>query len=96
MYLQLEDAILLNQSNFEERLVGFCQLLNAKQWRSMTPGSWTAGYKGMTLLHLAAALGYGKLVTAMLAWRSDNPNSILETEIDALSQDNQGSTPLVS
>lgn len=61
----------------------------------MTPGSWVAGYKGMTLLHFASALGYAKLVCIMLTWRTENPNAILETEIDALSQDNQGYTPLV-
>lgn len=61
----------------------------------MTPGSWNSGYKGMTLLHLASALGYSKLVCTMLAWRADNPSVILETEIDALSQDNLGYTPLV-
>lgn len=95
LFLQPEDATLLNQSNFEERLVSFCQFLTAKQWRSMTPGSWVTGYRGMTLLHLAAALGYSKLVNTLLTWRAENPNAILETEIDALSQDNQGYTPLV-
>ncbi len=70
-------------------------MLTSKQWRSMTPGSWSTGYKGMTLLHLASALGYSKLVCTMLAWRADNPSVILETEIDALSQDNLGYTPLV-
>lgn len=63
----------------------------------MTPGTWVvAGHRGMTLLHLAAALGYIKLVGSLLTWRSENPNAILETEVDALSQDQQGFTPLVS
>lgn len=62
----------------------------------MTPGTWiVAGHRGMTLLHLAAALGYVKLVGSLLTWRSENPNAILETEVDALSQDQQGYTPLV-
>ena len=51
--------------------------------------------KGMTLLHLASALGYTKLVCTMLTWRAENPSVILETEIDALSQDQDGYTPLV-
>lgn len=50
----------------------------------------------MTLLHLAAALGYSRLVCTMFTWRSENPSVILETEIDALSQDSDGFTPLVS
>lgn len=70
-------------------------MLTSKQWRSTTPGSWNSGYKGMTLLHLASALGYSKLVCTMLGWRADNPSVILETEIDALSQDVMGYTPLV-
>ncbi|XP_037035422.1 calmodulin-binding transcription activator 1 isoform X4 [Bradysia coprophila] len=90
-----DDTLQLNQPNFEERLVNYCQMLTSKQWRSMTPGSWTSGYKGMTLLHLASALGYAKLVGTMLTWRADNPSIILETEIDALSQDNMGYTPLM-
>lgn len=51
--------------------------------------------KGMSLLHLAACLGYSRLVSVLLSWRTDNPNVILDTEIDALSQDNNGNTPLV-
>lgn len=90
----VEDVTLLAQANFEERLVNYCQALSNKMWRSLTPGSWPAGYRGMTLLHLAAALGYSKLVCTMLAWRAENPNVVLETEIDALSQDLQGFTPL--
>lgn len=64
---------------------------------SPTSTIWTSntGYKGMTLLHLAAALGYSRLVCTMFTWRSENPSVILETEIDALSQDSKGFTPLV-
>lgn len=83
-------------SSSEERLVGYCQQLSQKQWRAMTPGTWVvSGTRGMTLLHLAAALGYAKLVCVLLAWRAENPNTILETEIDALSQDQHGYTPLM-
>lgn len=87
---------MFSNSNFEERLVKYCETLTTKAWRSMTPGAWGVGYKGMTLLHLASALGYSKLVLSMLTWRSENPNVILETEIDAMSQDVKGFTPLVS
>lgn len=53
------------------------------------------GIKGMSLLHLAAFLGYSRLVSTLLVWRSENPNAVLDTEIDALSQDIDGFTPLV-
>lgn len=73
-----------------------------KKWRSPseispTIFSWTISksVKGMSLLHLAACLGYTRLVSTLLLWRSENPNMVLETEIDALSQDNEGFTPLV-
>lgn len=82
----------------EERLVRYCQALTTKMWRSVTPDrAWTGadGHRGMTLLHLAAALGYAKLVCVLLAWRAENPNAVLETEVDALSQDRNGFTPLM-
>ncbi|ENN70288.1 hypothetical protein YQE_12800, partial [Dendroctonus ponderosae] len=52
-------------------------------------------FPGMTLLHLAASLGYSRLVCAMLHWRAENSSLLLETEVDALSQDEFGYTPLV-
>lgn len=51
--------------------------------------------RGMTLLHLAASLGYSRLVCAMLHWKNENSSTLLETEIDALGQDEDGFTPLV-
>jgi hypothetical protein len=91
-----EDSVLFSKPNFEERLVNFCQNLITKQWRSFTPGCWTAGPNRMTLLHFAAALGYTKLVCTLLKWRAENSSVILESEIDALSRDADGYTPLVS
>ncbi|XP_055531711.1 calmodulin-binding transcription activator 1 isoform X2 [Wyeomyia smithii] len=90
-----EDSILFKQANFEDRLVSYCQMLTAKIWRSVTPGSWIGKHRGMTLLHLASALGYSKLVRTMLTWKAENSNVILEAEIDALSQDQDGFTPLM-
>lgn len=49
----------------------------------------------MTLLHLAAALGYSRLVCSLLHWRTENSSLVLDTEIDALSRDDNGYTPLV-
>ncbi|XP_061399249.1 uncharacterized protein LOC133334954, partial [Musca vetustissima] len=85
------------QGNLEEKLVSYCHQLTKMTWQSNATANgiaWNAGYKGMTLLHLAAALGYNKLVCALLTWRSENPHIILETEIDAFSQDAHGYTPL--
>lgn len=91
--------------DFEEHLVKYCQSLTSKQWRSPTSDSpirtlplfgKNESDNAMTLLHLAAALGYSRLVLAMLTWRTENPSVTLETEIDALSRDEEGFTPLVS
>ncbi|XP_035910249.1 uncharacterized protein LOC118511369 isoform X2 [Anopheles stephensi] len=89
-----EDTLLFKQNNFEDRLVNYCETLTAKMWRSVTPGPFIDKHQGMTLLHLAAALGYAKLVRTMLTWKAENSNVILEAEIDALSQDKDGYTPL--
>ncbi|XP_067631146.1 calmodulin-binding transcription activator 1 isoform X2 [Eurosta solidaginis] len=88
-----EQQTLLLHKNFEEQLVSYCQQLMKRAWLQ-NASNWCSGFKGMTLLHLAAALGYSKLVCALLNWRNENPNIILETEIDALSQDVYGFTPM--
>lgn len=49
----------------------------------------------MTLLHLASALGYTKLICAMMKWRRENSSLILEAEVDAMNQDKDGYTPLM-
>lgn len=66
-----------------------------QSWRQGISSSWSSGYRNMTLLHFASALGFSKLVCAMLTWRSENSNVVLESEIDALSQDIEGFTPLM-
>lgn len=93
----VEDTTLFTQTNFEDRLVTYCQNLTSRNWRhgEVLSVSWFASHRGMTLLHLAASLGYSRLVCAMLHWRAENSSLLLETEVDALSQDEDGFTPLV-
>ncbi|KAK9886085.1 hypothetical protein WA026_014870 [Henosepilachna vigintioctopunctata] len=93
----VEDTVLFTQSNFEDRLVNFCQTLTSRVWRhgEELSSSWFSSHKGMTLLHLTAALGYTRLLSAMLHWRAENSSLLLETEVDALSQDEDGYTPLM-
>lgn len=71
--------------------------MTSRMWRHGEELSvaWFASHRGMTLLHLAASLGYSRLVCAMLHWRAENSSLLLETEVDALSQDEDGFTPLV-
>lgn len=105
LMFQVEDSALFTQPNFEDRLVTFCRAMISRQWRTedfsgaLVSGSLCkseAVHRGMTLLHLAASLGYSRLVCAMLHWRAENSSMFLETEVDALSQDDDGYTPLVS
>lgn len=59
---QVEGSVLFNQSNFEDRLVSYCQHMTSRAWRSgeeVNP-SWFLSHRGMTLLHLAASLGYSR------------------------------------
>jgi len=59
---QVEGSALFNQSNFEDRLVSYCQQMTSRAWRSgeeVNP-SWFLSHRGMTLLHLAASLGYSR------------------------------------
>ncbi|XP_060529808.1 calmodulin-binding transcription activator 1 isoform X4 [Cylas formicarius] len=93
----VEDTALFSQANFEDRLVSFCQNMTSRIWKfgEELSVSWFASHRGMTLLHLAASLGYSRLVCAMLHWRAENSSLLLETEVDALSQDEFGYTPLM-
>lgn len=47
---------------FQERVVSYCQRMSGKQWLSMDHGfaSGLPDLHGLTLLHLAAMLGYSR------------------------------------
>ena len=56
-----------------------------------------SGYKGLTLLHLSAALGYRLLLEALSAWRESSPScELLTHEVSTRSEDNNGCTAMVS
>nr|KAG5695332.1 hypothetical protein BaRGS_006556 [Batillaria attramentaria] len=78
----------------ESSLLAHIETLTKLQWSSehMYP---KAGCGGLTLLHLASALGYAKLISALIRWRSSNPSPALEFEVDAHSVDNHACTPLM-
>uniref|UniRef100_A0A8D0KGC0 Calmodulin binding transcription activator 1 n=1 Tax=Salvator merianae TaxID=96440 RepID=A0A8D0KGC0_SALMN len=53
-------------------------------------------FRGMTLLHLAAAQGYATLIQTLLKWRTKHADSIdLELEVDPLNVDHFSCTPLM-
>ena len=92
----------------EDVLVSLVDRLTQKSWKAADevggndsddlriPEFMTQKYRGMTILHLAASLGYSRLTSSLLHWSADNPTLTLQTEIDALAQDSEGFTPLVS
>ena len=49
----------------------------------------------MSLLHLAASLGYTKLACSLLHLVSESTSETLKSEIDPMSQDEEGFTPLM-
>lgn len=50
----------------------------------------------LSLLHLAAALGFSRLARTLLLWRQENPSLTLDAEVDPLGRDARECTPLVS
>ncbi|XP_074653866.1 calmodulin-binding transcription activator 2-like [Tubulanus polymorphus] len=79
---------------FEQHCIDYCVECSLRAWLplSQLPIS-SSDYKGMTLLHLAAALGYSHLIQTLIKWRNERPSIVLEYEVDALSLDNNSSTP---
>ncbi|KAL4220816.1 transcription by RNA polymerase II [Mactra antiquata] len=69
---------------------------------SLSTRLWTSndlsienGTMGLSLLHLAAALGYHRFINVLTKWRNDNPSWFLEYEVDAHSTDLNSCTPLM-
>uniref|UniRef100_UPI00358E6804 calmodulin-binding transcription activator 1-like isoform X2 n=1 Tax=Myxine glutinosa TaxID=7769 RepID=UPI00358E6804 len=83
--------------SFEERIILVCE-------KMMCSGSWgrserlvhSKSFRGMTLLHLAAAQGYTHLIHTLIKWRGRYTESIdLECEVDPLNVDHFSCTPLM-
>ncbi|NXM07601.1 CMTA2 protein, partial [Tyrannus savana] len=88
-------------SSFEARVVAVCEAMMARPgWPGTSPRpsalAHGATFRGMTLLHLAAAQGYAGLVEALRRWRALAVDSLeLEQEIDPLNVDHFSCTPLM-
>ncbi|GAB6031367.1 hypothetical protein CHUAL_009151 [Chamberlinius hualienensis] len=82
--------------SFEDRLVSLCQHMTSAIWLfdDVAPLPFNDN-KGMTLIHLAAALGYAKLACSLLYWMAENPSRTLLSEVDVLSRDANNCTPLM-
>ncbi|XP_041338862.1 calmodulin-binding transcription activator 2-like, partial [Pyrgilauda ruficollis] len=95
-------------SSFEARVVAICEAMMARPGCAGTALGTSLGtsgtsmlahgvtFRGMTLLHLAAAQGYASLVEALRRWRALAVESLeLEQEIDPLNVDHFSCTPLM-
>nr|XP_023659272.1 calmodulin-binding transcription activator 2 isoform X1 [Paramormyrops kingsleyae] len=92
---------------FEQRIVAVCDSMMARGcWTAGRGGGdgsdggdrllHSACYRGMTLLHLAAAQGYVQLIHTLMRWRNVNLDSLdLEQEVDPLNVDHFSCTPLM-
>ncbi|XP_014905660.1 calmodulin-binding transcription activator 1 [Poecilia latipinna] len=87
---------------FERRIVGVCErMMRGACWGGRGGGRGeslrhSAGHRGMTLLHLAAAQGYTHLIHTLIHWRAMSSDSLdLEQEVDPLNIDHFSCTPLM-
>ncbi|NXK15773.1 CMTA1 protein, partial [Herpetotheres cachinnans] len=91
-------------SSFEARVVAICEAMMARPGLPGTSLGTSSGtalahgatFRGMTLLHLAAAQGYAGLVEALRRWRALAADILeLEQEVDPLNVDHFSCTPLM-
>ncbi|CAF4917806.1 unnamed protein product [Pieris macdunnoughi] len=92
---QVEDVQLYTNPKFEDRLVTFCQSLSNRSAGTSEGFATEPSEEGSTILHLAAALGYTKLTTALLRWRQDDNSLALEKEVNLGARDSDNNTPLM-
>ncbi|XP_072041017.1 calmodulin-binding transcription activator 2-like isoform X2 [Amphiura filiformis] len=86
---------------FEDRVVSICERLMESartmplQQHQSSNMRMDQAARGMTLLHLAAALGYFKLIDILVRWKNERHGLFLEYEVDAMNVDHFSCTPLM-
>ncbi|XP_063157834.1 calmodulin-binding transcription activator 2 [Candoia aspera] len=82
---------------FEDRIVALCEkMMLSQSWLRSETLVHHASFRGMTLLHLAAAQGYPRLIQTLIRWRNLNAQNLdLEQEVDPLNVDHFSCTPLM-
>ncbi|XP_040856362.1 calmodulin-binding transcription activator 2 isoform X9 [Ochotona curzoniae] len=82
---------------FEARVVVLVEsMIPRSTWRGTERLAHGSPFRGMSLLHLAAAQGYARLIETLSQWRSVETGSIdLEQEVDPLNVDHFSCTPLM-
>ncbi|XP_066450002.1 calmodulin-binding transcription activator 2 isoform X3 [Eleutherodactylus coqui] len=84
-------------NTFEARLVAVCEkMMSQTCWVTSDLLAHEMSFRGMTLLHLAAAQGYAGLIETLIRWRSLHSQSLaVELEVDPLNVDHFSCTPLM-
>ncbi|XP_050435483.1 calmodulin-binding transcription activator 1-like [Adelges cooleyi] len=95
LLIQKDSAVMLSISNFENWLVDYCDQKKQLTWKSESECNIKPLETGTTLLHIAAFLGYSKLVCKLLQWKLENASLFLELEVNVSKQDRDGYTPLM-
>ncbi|XP_040604968.1 calmodulin-binding transcription activator 2 isoform X5 [Mesocricetus auratus] len=82
---------------FEARVVVLVEsMIPRSTWRCPERLIHGSPFRGMSLLHLAAAQGYARLIETLSQWRSVETGSLdLEQEVDPLNVDHFSCTPLM-
>ena len=79
---------------FEDRLIAACEIFQRATSSVRNVSKGDKPFRGMTLLHLSAALGFKRLVCALLKlWRSSD-SSLVREEMNPLRKDEFSCTPL--
>ncbi|CAH1773474.1 unnamed protein product, partial [Owenia fusiformis] len=92
--LQHDKLISQPHDHFEEKLMCYIDSFIQCTWQKNSTVHMTAE-KGLTILHMASALGYTGLMHTLRKWRTENSNLVLEYEMDTLGLDNNSCTPLM-
>ncbi|XP_063511851.1 calmodulin-binding transcription activator 2 isoform X8 [Pongo pygmaeus] len=82
---------------FEARVVVLVEsMIPRSTWKGPERLAHGSPFRGMSLLHLAAAQGYARLIETLSQWRSVETGSLdLEQEVDPLNVDHFSCTPLM-
>lgn len=78
--------------DFENRLVTYSNNLRCCE---TTQPICEKKVNGMSILHLAAYLGYSKLTEVLIKWRLETKSRVVRDEIDPFLQNEDGNTPLM-
>ena len=79
---------------FEDRLIVACEIFQRATSSVKNATKGEKPFRGMTLLHLSAALGFKRLVCTLLKLWRDSDSSVIREEMNPLRKDEFACTPL--